>query len=379
MLNNHFMTSNTVNVLIGANGSGKSRLLREISLDALGSWGHVIAVAPTIYDRFRGLSGARYKFFGARNGRGAAARIIRKALERASSEDPQVLKNLTRALHYTGFDPVIGMRVSNLKLENFESARHALSREEAEELQSSLHKWQSRTVLDYQGMVRIELNEYSFREFDALSFAIIARYESFLRKSKVLSKVEYLLFRGSEVIPLLEACSGELCFITTIAFIATNMELNSLIVIDEPETSLHPTWQKNYISTLLDLFHYYNPRIVISTHSPIIISGAEVSTSVVSVHELSNGVAKHFPHGKFSLEEMYDILFGLITPKNHHLSNVAMDLLNDLNARRKSLEEVSMRLQELREKSYDETQQMVIGRIQVMARELNNMAKSEYD
>ncbi|HMP08283.1 MAG TPA: AAA family ATPase, partial [Lacipirellulaceae bacterium] len=126
---------------------------------------------------------------------------------------------------------------------------------------------------------------------DALTFAIIARHDDLLYRTKIASRIEYFLYRKAEPIPLLEACSGEICFITTVAFISAQIESRSVIAIDEPDTSLHPTWQQSYVKTLLDLFHRYEPRILISTHSPIIISGAEAASGAVAVFEMKGGEA----------------------------------------------------------------------------------------
>jgi hypothetical protein len=279
---------------------------------------------------------------------------------------------------------MIGIKVSDLNLNNFPAAAERLSPFEAEELQSVLLKWQSRRE---DGAVRLRLDSFSFDELDALSFATLARHDELLRKTKTTSRIEYLLYRRGEQIPLLEACSGEICFITTVAFISTEIDSQSIIAIDEPDTSLHPTWQQSYVRTLLELFYLYQPRILISTHSPIIISGAEAATQGTAiqepsdreliVYEMKDGETTLFDHSKLSLEEMYDRLFGLITPKNHYLSQRAVTLLNDLNSGERNFDQVVTEFETLREKSYDDSQKAVIGRFEEMARRLEAMKTGE--
>jgi hypothetical protein len=361
----------TVNVLIGPNGSGKSRLLRKLCTDFLRRGDEVIAVAPTIYDRFRKMPKRGLRFYGARQGRDGAIQVVRAALTRASAENPRILRNLTRALEYTHFNPVIGIGLSDLKMENLEAAVEGLNLQTAEELQSALLKWKRRG--EGNGIVRLQLDKFSFEELDALTFALLVLHEDRLRRSKTTSRIEYFLYRNNVPIPLLEACSGEICFITTVAFISTQINRRSVIAIDEPDTSLHPTWQQSYVRTLLDLFHHYEPRILISTHSPIIISGAEAANGEVLVYEMNDGEPRIYQHAKLSLEEMYDQLFGLITPKNHHLSQRAVSLLNDLNAGDRNLNEVLGDLEALRTKSYDQSQQSVIATFEDMARRLESM------
>ena len=48
---------------------------------------------------------------------------------------------------------------------------------------------------------------------------------------------------------------------------------NSLILIDEPEISLHISWQKEFLNDLEDIIKLRDFDIVLSTHSPSIING----------------------------------------------------------------------------------------------------------
>lgn len=368
MIDAYSIHPGTVSVLIGPNGSGKSRLLRELCSEFLRSGDDVIAIAPTVYDRFRKMPQRGLKFFGARQGRSQASRVVRAALERAYSENPQVLKNLTQALQYTDFDPVIGIALPDLNLANFPIAAEQLTNREAEELHGALAKWQRRAERD--GVVRLRMNSFSFEELDALALGELAKHGDLLYRTKTTSRIEYFLYRNGKPIRLLDACSGEISFITTVAFISSQIEHRTVIAIDEPETSLHPAWQQSYVRTLLDLFHYYEPRILISTHSPIIISGAEVGNGAITVHEVEDGQTRVFGHELLSLEEMYDRLFGLITPKNHYLSQRAILLLNALNAGERSLDEVLKSFSDLRTKSYDESQHKVIIKFEEIARQL---------
>ena len=220
-----------------------------------------------------------------------------------------------------------------------------------------------------------------------MSFAILARNDELLRKTKTTSRIEYLLYRRGKQIPLLEACSGEICFITTVAFISREIDSKSVIAIDEPDTSLHPTWQQSYVKTLLELFYFYQPRILISTHSPIIISGAETATQEaviqqpsnreLTVYEMMNGETTPFDYLSLSLEEMYDRLFGLITPKNHYLSLRAVELLNELNSGDRNFNQVVADFETFREKSYDESQKAVIREFEDIAERLEAMKTGE--
>ncbi len=56
---------------------------------------------------------------------------------------------------------------------------------------------------------------------------------------------------------------------------------NGIILIDEPETSLHPIWQRKYIDFLKDVFEGLNIQFIIATHSPYILQGIKDEESVV--------------------------------------------------------------------------------------------------
>jgi len=44
-------------------------------------------------------------------------------------------------------------------------------------------------------------------------------------------------------------------------------------LIDEPEISLHITWQKEFLDDLLKIIKMQNFQVLIATHSPSIING----------------------------------------------------------------------------------------------------------
>lgn len=74
-------------------------------------------------------------------------------------------------------------------------------------------------------------------------------------------------------INLTAASSGEQSVLLSLIGISTYIEDDSLILIDEPEICLHPSWQEKYISLLIDSFSEKKGcHFIIATHSPQIIS-----------------------------------------------------------------------------------------------------------
>jgi len=72
-----------------------------------------------------------------------------------------------------------------------------------------------------------------------------------------------------------ELSSGEKTLISEIMFLYLSDIKDMVILIDEPELSLHPTWQ----GKILKLYETYakqnNCQIIISTHSPLILGSAK--------------------------------------------------------------------------------------------------------
>ena len=54
----------------------------------------------------------------------------------------------------------------------------------------------------------------------------------------------------------------------------------ALVLIDEPETSLHPKWQRKYVQFLTDVFDGLDIQFIIATHSPYILQGLKNSNSI---------------------------------------------------------------------------------------------------
>ena len=68
-----------------------------------------------------------------------------------------------------------------------------------------------------------------------------------------------------------ELSSGEQHELVLIYGLLFIVEEGSIILIDEPELSLHVTWQKNFITDIQKIQELKKLRVVIATHSPQII------------------------------------------------------------------------------------------------------------
>lgn len=77
--------------------------------------------------------------------------------------------------------------------------------------------------------------------------------------------------KGKEL-ELNQLSSGEQHEVVLLYELIFNVKPNVLVLIDEPEISLHVTWQKEFLNDLLKIIKIQNIQVLIATHSPSIIN-----------------------------------------------------------------------------------------------------------
>lgn len=89
--------------------------------------------------------------------------------------------------------------------------------------------------------------------------------------------------------------SGQYQFIRCIFALILTITPNSLVIYDEPETSLHPEWQSKFIQLLIDIIKEFGTddtkqaTVVIATHSPLITASFAVqNVKIANKQEQSN-------------------------------------------------------------------------------------------
>lgn len=75
--------------------------------------------------------------------------------------------------------------------------------------------------------------------------------------------------------------SGQKSILFTLVQISRYITTNALILIDEPEISLHPEWQSKYLSFLQQIFGDVPCKIVLATHSPFFVVSTAAETALV--------------------------------------------------------------------------------------------------
>jgi predicted ATP-binding protein involved in virulence len=95
----------------------------------------------------------------------------------------------------------------------------------------------------------------------------------FLHKKMEISKRDGFFFRTSDnsVLNPEKLSSGEQQVVVLFCELLFNVPKDSLVLIDEPELSLHVVWQQNFLSDLGEIIKLADFDILIATHSPQII------------------------------------------------------------------------------------------------------------
>lgn len=137
---------------------------------------------------------------------------------------------------------------------------------------------------------RVEQLARAFNEFEesnALAFKRLSQYLNavnlFLKDSGKMIHADdsrgRLVFTelkdGSPVgpyRPIEKLSSGETQIIILFALMAFEASANSVFIVDEPEISLHPKWQTDFMKSFLELCPS-NAQVLVATHSPEIVAG----------------------------------------------------------------------------------------------------------
>ncbi|EPM4283879.1 AAA family ATPase [Vibrio sp. 1403] len=152
--------------------------------------------------------------------------------------------------------------------------------------------------------------------------------------------------------------SGEKHFIFTMINLISTIENDSLILIDEPELSLHPKWQMKYIRLLKNITNEFKTsHCILASHSHFMVSDlAPDSSSLVSLQKnIDNGmelrVSKLIPYDTYSwsAENILYEVFKLRTTRNSYFEHDLTNLLKMVSEQSTETENIS-KLQEKLEK-----------------------------
>ncbi|WP_270671871.1 AAA family ATPase [Aeromonas sp. QDB17] len=150
------------------------------------------------------------------------------------------------------------------------------------------------------------------------------------------------------------ASSGQHHLFTEMLNIASSIVDNSLLLIDEPEISLHPNWQIRYIELLEIITSSFSKcHTIICTHSHFLLSSInEDVCSIMHTKRTKDGDVEITECNQntfgWSPEQVLYNVFGLSTTRNHYFERDLRLIVNILSRVNKNKEEIHEPLERIK-------------------------------
>ena len=157
---------------------------------------------------------------------------------------------------------------------------------------------------------------------------------------------------AEEMYGLSESSSGELHILFLMTSILSELENNSLILMDEPEISLHPSWIIKFTELINRMLSKYEGcHAIIATHSHFILSDLNEKNSNIIILKRENGRVKiessaSYTYG-WSAENILYKVFGVPSCRNYYLTSEVQKVLDVIT--RNERVDISKELNMLRE------------------------------
>lgn len=120
-----------------------------------------------------------------------------------------------------------------------------------------------------------------------------------------------------ETLSLSDFSSGQWHVLSSLLFVATAVEDDSLILIDEPENSLHPAWQQQFLPLVRQTIGCVKgAHVIVATHSPLVAASLDPEDAeVISLSVGRGGLlrSRRLPADPFgwTADEILQDVFGL--------------------------------------------------------------------
>lgn len=155
---------------------------------------------------------------------------------------------------------------------------------------------------DYENEKKIELGNLNYKDksLEAVRVAIASMLDEctnlrVVRKPRLEMKID----KGDISVNVSQMSDGEKCTMALFGDLARRLTLanpnkvnplmgKGVVLIDEIELHMHPSWQRKVLRKLKDTFP--NIQFIITTHSPIVLSEADDDYKLFYTHMTDNGV-----------------------------------------------------------------------------------------
>jgi predicted ATPase len=172
---------------------------------------------------------------------------------------------------------------------------------------------------------------------------------SLLRRLDLLSltQCEVARAKGKDAFDVANASSGEQQMICSIFGLASAIRDEALVLIDEPELSLHPRRQIEFIDAIESLLKMVSGcHVILSTHSPVVVQAAQaLGAGITQLGDAHPHSSMKESSKQFSVEQALLEVFDTPVPGSAHVSNQIFKAI--VSAETGDVEERSLARQEL--------------------------------
>jgi len=173
-----------------------------------------------------------------------------------------------------------------------------------------------------------------------------------LQANDLLGTVDVTLFKNGIDVTYQRLSEGEKQQLIIMGLKELLAAENSLFLLDEPDTYLHPSWKRDFIYELHKNENLYKNFYLITSHSPDIVSAMGRDQLFILINEENKTRLKHFSYNPFGkevdnlllevfdvedlryikVEKLIDELWDLIKEKKHE-SQKFVKLFEDLKTK----------------------------------------------
>ena len=351
---------------------GKIAILKDLRLPS------IVACCFGTFDKFpvqkvNGSSQTRYdvpyyKYVGAHvNGNMISSSAIVSRMLFALNEqmDERQRRNISSLLDFIGYDHKVSLIYSlvlrsmrngivlEFLTQRVQKDREYvnLSNEEMNSIVKELYEFYKSRLLSLKAHSCFEI------DFDQNTFVANNELKSIykLKQYDLVNYTSVFFYKHGLQIDSEGMSSGEFAMLAMILSISAAANDNhTLILIDEPELSLHPNWQMTFIDNLDRALKNQNCHLMITTHSHMLVSDLPMNRSTVSQWEKGRDgiiVANQISENTYgwSAEEVLLKVFKTATDRNRYFGERIAKLLEQMGNNTISPKEVADELKDLKE------------------------------
>lgn len=311
--------------VIGNNGEGKSLLLREIAELFIDQGRRTIGLAFGFSDRFSHLTqknkeNSFFRYEGSRNANSTAS-------------GKKVALDMGKKMFDIHCDPhrLSAFRLG-LELLDFRARRYLVPFASERDDQD----------VDWLVNSTILLGDLAKENVDLVESSQLANMQPALGRMSA----------RSEVTPFSELSSGEQQMLALLIKLAASATSNALILIDEPEISLHVSWQRLLPALLSRMCKIFKCDMVVATHSPLLVTSALTTSNQCFVAQ-NQQLIPISAHDRASVERVLFTGFGTHTENNRQVhercAGIISEAIKSINKKHKNLQPLVQLDEELSE------------------------------